>query len=83
MLALRAGGVILLALALLSLIISRGGMVWDNLPRWQRWLARLGVWGWAIALLVILLIFLIRLLDGFDFDFDSGDSDSSGKKKKL
>ena len=79
-LSLRAGGVILLALALLSLIISRCGTVWDGLSNQQRWLALPGVWGWAIALLVILLIFLIRFLDSLDFDF--GGSDSSGKKKK-
>ena len=82
MLSLRAGGVILLALALLSLILSRCGMVWDTLPPWQFWFARLGVWGWAIALLLILLIFLIRLLDGFDFGFDFDGSDSSRQKKK-
>ena len=80
MVSLRAGGIILLGLALLSLIISRCGMVWDTLPPWQHWLAQLGVWGWAIALLAILLIFFIRALDGLDFDF--GGSDSSAKKKK-
>lgn len=80
MLSLRAGGVILLGLALLSLIISRYGMVWDGLPPWQYGIARLGVWGWAIALLLILLIFLIRLLlDGLEFDF--GDAGSSSRKK--
>ena len=79
MLSLRSGGIILLALALLSLLITRCGMVWDTLPPWQYGIALLGVWGWAIALLLILLIFLIRFLDSLDFDF--GGSDSSGKKK--
>ena len=80
MLSLRAGGGVLLGLALLSLLISRCGTIWDTLPPWQRWLALPGIWGWAAALLVILSIFLIRFLDSLDFDF--GGSDSSGKKKK-